>query len=277
MKPPFSSTPLLGVRALLQPKQVSRDRPAGRPCLLAILLLACAFGGGCRATNHVVQLSQPHTKPIAHRVQTLDVAYESTDGRLWLQASGRLAGAAKPAPLTVVLPPPHVQAAKPVAQRITLPTDAVRPGWEPVGSSAAKGRPIPIGPPLTFTGSNTYEWHRLLPSTGNGRELRLVRRPGTVGEWEVLHVALDPVTQECAFTVFEVRPQQTQFRHRAALALVPLAMASDVVAVTAMVSGPIIFVGMGGAGAVLHGRPDLAATVVDTAVQSEPVKQLRGR
>jgi hypothetical protein len=202
-------------------------------------------------------------------VQTLDAAYESTDGRLWLHASGSLAGASKPTLLTVVLTPPHVQASKPVAQRIVLPAKVVRAAWEPIGSNAGRWQPIHIGSPLTFTGSNTYEWHRLLPSAGNGRELRLVRRPGTVGEWEVLHVALDPVTQECSFTVFEVRPQQSQVRHRAALALVPLAMASDVVAVGAMVSGPLVF----GGACALGGRPDGLALVP----HMEPWKQLSNR
>lgn len=269
MKPLFRLTLLLGVSAPFRRSPVLHLRRAGRPCLMALLLLACASGSGCRATKHVVRLSQPHMKPIAHRVQTLDAAYESSDGRLWLHALGRLAGAAKPAPLTVVLPPPHVHAPRPVAQRIALPTSAVRPGWEPANSSAANWRPIPVGPPLIFTGAGTYEWHRLLPSAGNRRELRLVRRPGTVGEWEVLHLALDPVTQECSFTVFEVRPQQSQVRHRAALALVPLAMASDVVAVGAMVSGPLVF----GAACVYAGRPDGIALVP----QMEPWKQLSNR
>lgn len=259
--------------------QTVPDRPQPRFTLLlgqlALLLLVLGLGTGCRATRHVVRLSQPHAVPVAHQVQTLNAAFEGADGRLWLQISGRFAGTQNAIPMTVVLPPLG-HASRPIVQRVVVPVSVVQAGQAAASADTSQWKPIPIGPPLVFKGANTYDWDRLLHAAGSNREVRLVHRPGTVGEWELLHLAADPANQMVTYTVFEVKPQQSQVRHRAALALLPLAMASDVVAVTAMVSGPILFAGMGAAGGALSGYPHLIATAVDVAA-TEPVKQFRGR
>lgn len=237
---------------------------------LALLLLAAGLGTACRATNHVVGLSQPHTKPIAHQVQRLDAAFVADDGRLFLRTGGLLAGDSKPTTLMVALPSVH-GTARAVAQRILVPTTAVRAGWEPDTQGAAPLRPVPVGTPLVLTGTSTYEWDWLRPTAGRGREVRLVRRTGEVERWEVLHLSVSADTGECRFTVFEVQPKQMVVNYPIALALLPLAMASDVVAVGTMTAAPVAFVG-----ACVIIAPHGGGEGLPRLDQLEPVKQLRG-
>lgn len=209
---------------------------------LVLLFLALGFVTGCRATNHVVRLSQPHTQPVAHQVQRLDAAFVAGDGRLLLRTTGWLAGESTPTTLMVSLPPAS-ETARTVAQRVVVPSTAVRTGWEPETRSAAPLTPVPVGPPLVLAGTSTYEWDWLRPTVGHGREVRLVRRIGALERWEILHLSVDPTTDECRFTVFEVQPMQVVVSRPAALALLPLAMASDIVAVGTMTAAPVAFVG----------------------------------
>lgn len=236
--------------------------------LVVSLMLAAGIGSGCRATRHVVQLSRLHEVPVAHRVQTLEAAFESPDGRLWLHTSGRLAGARKLTPITVVLPP-AVHATGVIAQRIVVPANSLQPGQQPALADAVKWKRISVGLPLSFAPAETYDWDRLPSSTDNVREIRLVHRRGMMSEWELLHITTDAVTQSRSFTVFEVKPQQLQVRHPAALALVPLAVAADGVAVGTMIAGPVALVG-----ATTLGGNIGAVALIDVL---EPVKELRSR
>lgn len=239
--------------------QTVPDHPQPRFTLLrghlALLLLAFCLGTGCRATRHVVQLSQPHSKLVFHQVQRLDAAFAAADDRrLFLRVGGRMAGTSQDGTLLVALPP-AIEPVQAVAQRIVVTSTAVQPSRESPPLELGSLRPVPVGPPLVFTGTSTYEWDRLRPAAGREREIRLVRRPGEVERWEVLDLKTDAATGDCRFTVFEVWPAQRMVRHWAALALVPLAMASDLVAVGTMTAGVGLFV-MSAApprGSVLHG------------------------
>lgn len=248
--------------------QLIPDRPQPRFTWLrghlALLLLAFCLGTGCRATKHVVRLSQPHAQPVTHRVQALQAAYLSGDGRLLLHTAGQLAGERQTVNLTIALPAP-VRARQPDQQRVIVPSTAVKVGWNP----ATPLRSVPVGPPLLFNGASTYEWERLrLPNTPS-EEVRLVRRAGAVERWEVLHVQADAATGECHFTVFEVQPARKVVSYPAALALLPVAMASDVVAVGTMVAAPIAFTGA----CAISGAPGGLAYLD----QLEPVKHFRDR
>lgn len=131
-----------------------------------------------------------------------------------------------------------------------------------------ESRRLPVGPPIIFTSGESYNWDRLRPVAGQGQEVRLVRRLGETERWEVVHLDIR-ADGDCWFTVFEAQPTQVTVRYRSALALVPLAMAADVVAVGAMVSGPIVF----GAACLPAGRPEGLALMP----QMEPWKQLGGQ
>ncbi len=253
------------------PLQKALDRPP-RLALprrqLALLLLATGLGTGCRATNHVVRLSQPHTQPVTHQVQRLDAAFVADDGRLLLRAAGQLGGESATTTLTVALPSVH-GTAKTVAQRVIVPAAVVRAGWGPVTQGATPLKAVPVGPPLVLAATSTYEWDWLRPTAGRGREVRLVRRMGAVERWEVLHLSVDAATGECRFTVFEVQPTQVAVRYPTTLVLLPLAMASDVVAVGTMIAAPIAFGGL----CVISGAPGGLAYLD----QLEPVKHFRNR
>ena len=189
------------------------------------LLLGLFLGTGCLATDHALQMSKPHVHLVAHHVERLEGVFENTNGHLIVRSIGRLAGEAKPTSFTITLP--LVNQGQTDVQRVILPSGVVHAGWQAV----AGWRPVPMGSPLVFSDSTTYEWDRLRPASGLGTELRLVRRRGPVERWELLCLKADASTGECQFTVFEVRPQPVMVRHRAALAFLPLAMVSDVVAV----------------------------------------------
>lgn len=244
---------------------------ASRCVILSMCLL---FHTGCRATRHVVQMSQPHTQPRAHAVVQIHEAAQTADGRLLLHANGRMAGSSAPMALTIALPPLDRSTGAAV-QRIVVPATTVRAAGPAEAQGMNLQRRVPVGPPIIFARGDTYNWDLLRPSAGRGQEIRLVRRLGEVERWEVLHLEAR-AGGDCRFTVFEARSTQVTVRHRSALALVPLAMASDVVAVGTMTAAPAVYAG-GCLSAVAFGSPLVGLYGLSLIDELEPVKQLTGR
>lgn len=228
------------------------------------MLLCLSFGTGCRATSHVMRHAGPRTDYVTHAVRQLDGAFLDAGGRLHLRTTGRLAGETRVTELTVALPPAPVPHGP--VERVVAPASAVQSGWNP----RSPLRPVPVGPPLIFAGTDTYQWDTLRPASGRGQEVRLVQRAGAVVRWEVLRMMVDDTTDRCYFTVFEVRPDQVVRRRPAGLALMPLALASDIVAVSAMSAAPPVYVG-----ACVLSSPYGGAAGLARLGDLEPVRQLR--
>lgn len=226
------------MKTLLSPAEAADDARRIRRCLwrfiTAIGPLVALAGTGCVGvfTRQVVEISQPHKKLVAHELLTLDAAFVANDGQLRLHATGRPAGQREISRLTLTLPPSPPVAGR-IAQRVVVPATVVQaePG---VTATNAPGswQSILVGPPLVFNGTTTYEWERLAPASGARREVRLVRRPGAPAAWEVLLLTAVGEESAYAYTVYEVRGQLTEVRHRAALALMPVVMALDAVEIT---------------------------------------------
>jgi len=206
-----------------------------------------ALGSGCRATSHVVKLSQPHTQTAAHHVERLEAAYVDGDGRLVLQAHGRLAGESKCATLTIARPAPP-EAGHSGQERVVMTSAAVQAGWQP----DAALRSVPIGSTLMFDKYSSYQWSRLRPDAGRSEEVRFVRRNGDEQRWELLYAQIDEATGQCLFTVFEVQSEQKIVRYSAALALLPFATALDAVAVGTTMTGTVAMIA---AGTAMYGPP----------------------
>ena len=246
----------------------ARGRPATSVGCAALLILILVPGTGCRTTNLAVQNArQPQVRSLPHQITSLESANLTAGGDLILHATGRLAGERKETALQLTLPR-WSHADHSPAQRITLPASAVqgaRAGDRPT-------RPVVVGPELVFKDGNTYEWERLRPVAARGEEVRLVRHLGAVQQWEVLHLKANTANDECRFTVFEVQPASALVRCRGAVALVPLAVAYDIVDNATSVTSVGAMVGLG-----VFTAPYGGAGILTQIGQTEPVKRFRGR
>ncbi len=210
---------------------------AGQALLLAIAL---TNGVGCVGTQRhpdpdmvgtkrVLAMSQPTTQPTPHQLQRLHAAFRRDDGTILLQIHAQPVNEAKLQPCTLeILPPEPPFPANPLARRIEVPTSALRLGWDETAPIGTKLQPIPIGPGLTIPAKEVYVWDALAPTDGHDEEIRLVQRLGTVSQWEILHLRAHPTAAQARFTIYEVRPTMVPVSHRAALALMPFALAEEV-------------------------------------------------
>ena len=174
----------------------------------------------------------------------------------------------------MVLPPRTTTAQ---AERIVVRADSTRPKSTGGNATLAGTRPVPVGPPLVLTGSETYFWDWLRPAEGREHEVRLVQRPGMLTRWEVLDMRIT-AAGECLHTVYEVELATVTIKHPAAFALVPFAFASDVVAVGTMVSAPVALAGAIGAVSIMIPQIGIYGLAgLGYVNELEPVKELTGK
>lgn len=204
-----------------------------------LLVFALATGVGCvgtqrhpeadmLGTKRVLAMAQPTEQATPHQLQRLHAAFVRDDGTLLLQIHGKPVKAAKTQPCTLEIPPPkRTTHTNTLARRVEVPSSALRLGWDTNAVLATHAHPLPIGPVLTIKAGETYDWDALAPTAGRDEEIRLVQRLGTVSQWEILHLRAQPTVAQARFTIYEVRPTMVPVGHRAALALMPFALAED--------------------------------------------------
>lgn len=179
-------------------------------------------------TKRVLAMAQPTEQATPHQLQRLQAAFVRDDGTLLLQIHGKPVKEAKTQPCTLEIPPPKRPArANALARRVEVPSSALRLGWDTNAVTATNLHPLPIGPVLTIKAKDAYVWDALAPTAGRDEEIRLVQRLGTVSQWEILHLRAKPTAAQARFTIYEVRPTMIPVGHRAALALLPFALAED--------------------------------------------------
>lgn len=205
----------------------------------SLLALGLATGLGCVGTakypeadmvgtKRVLAMAQPTEQPTPHQLQRLHAAFVRDDGTILLQIQGKPVNEAKPQPCTLELPAPKRPAqANAVARRVEVPSSALRLGWDDAAVSGTNVHPLPVGPIMTIKANEAYVWSAIALTEGRAEEIRLVQRLGTVSQWEILHLRAQPAAAQARFTVFEVRPTMVPVNHRAALALMPFALAED--------------------------------------------------
>lgn len=205
-----------------------------------LLALGCAAGLGCAGTakhpeadmvgtKRVLAMAETTERPVAHQLQRLHRAFIRDDGTILLQIHGKPVKEAKIQPCTLELPPPKpTSPADTLARRIEVPSSALRLGWDTNAVLGTRLHPLPIGHVLTIKAREAYVWDALELTGGRDEEIRLVQRLGTVSQWEILHLRAHPTAAQARFTIYEVRPTMVPVNHRAALALLPFAVAEDV-------------------------------------------------
>jgi hypothetical protein len=180
-------------------------------------------------TKRVLAMSQPTEQATPHQLQRLQAAFVCDDGTLLLQIHGKPVNEPKTQPCTLEIPPPKRPAqSNAVARRVEVPSSALRLGWDTNAVVATNFHPLPIGPVLIIKAKDAYVWNAIELTEGRGEEIRLVQRLGTVNQWEILHLRAQPTAAQARFTIYEVRPTMVPVNHRAALALMPFALAEDV-------------------------------------------------
>lgn len=204
-----------------------------------LLSLALATGLGCVetqrhpdadmvGTKRVLAMAQPTEKATPHRLQRLHAAFRCDDGTLLLHIHGKPVNEAKTQPCTLEIPPPKRPAQKDaLAHRVEVPSSALRLGWNTNAATTTNLHPLPIGPVMTIKANEVYVWNTIELTEGRAEEIRLVQRLGTVSQWEILHLRAHPTAAQAQFTIYEVRPTMVPVGHRAALALLPFALAED--------------------------------------------------
>lgn len=182
-------------------------------------------------TKRVLAMAKPTEQATPHQLQRLHAAFVRDDGTLLLQIHGKPVNEAKTQPCTLELPPPKrpVQA-NVLAHRVEVASSALRLGWDTNAVTATNLHAVPIGTVLTIKANETYDWNTLTLTDGRADEIRLVQRLGTVSQWEILHLRAHPTAAHARFTIYEVRPTMVPAGHRATLALMPFALAEDVMA-----------------------------------------------
>jgi len=229
-----------------------------------LLALALGTGVGCVGTQRhpdadmvgtkrVLAMSQPTEQATPHQLQRLHAAFRRDDGTILLQIHGKPVNEAKTQPCTLEIPPPKRTTQKEtVARRVEVPSSALHLGWDTNAVIATNLHPIPIGTVMTITAKEVYVWNDIALTEGRAEEIRLVQRLGTVNQWELLHLRAQPTAAQARFTIYEVRPTMVPVNHRAALALMPFALAEDVMTnvsvgpayVTSFVAVPVAIVGI---------------------------------
>lgn len=219
-------------------------------CRIALLALGLMTSAGCVGTQHhpggemvgakrVLAMAAPTEKAVPHQMQRLQAAFVRDDGTLLLHIQARLINTNKTLPCTLVIPPVgRPTKAQALARRVEVPTAALQLGRDETAATQTNLHPLPLGPELILQPKQTYVWDNLAPAEGREEELRLVHRLGTVSQWEILLLRAHPTATQSRFTIFEVRPTMVPVDNRAMLALMPLALAEDVV--TNVSTGPAI-------------------------------------
>lgn len=180
-------------------------------------------------TKRVLAMAQPTEQATPHQLQRLHAAFVRDDGTLLLQIHGKPVNESKTQPCTLEIPPPkRTSHTNTLARRVEVPSSALRLGWDTNAVSATNLHALPIGPILTIKATETYVWSAIELTEGRAEEIRLVQRLGTLSQWEILHLRAQPTAAQARFTIYEVRPTMVPVNHRAALALMPFALAEDV-------------------------------------------------
>ena len=204
-------------------------------------------------TKRVIAMSQPTEQATPHQLQRLQAAFVRDDGTILLQIQGKPVKEAKTQPCTLEIPPPkRLSQTNAIARRVEVPTSALHLGWDTALLTATNVHTLPIGPVMTIKAKDTYVWDAIAMTEGRAEEIRLVQRLGTVNQWEILLLRAHPTAAQARFTIFEVRPTMVPVNNRAALALLPFAMAEDVVtnvsvgpaSAAAFVAVPVAIVGI---------------------------------
>ncbi len=237
---------------------------AGMVGIAGLVMVANSGCSGTQArmvgTKRVLAMSQPTQKPVAHRVERIDAVTIREDGSLVVMLHGRLSnsGDGAPEPCTLLLPAVALtNKTESVARRIVVSNASLIAGWDNADPASPGSRSVPLGPTLSFAANESYNWSRLQLLAGQNEEVRLVKRPGSVGPWEILVTKVGAELGSCRFTVYEVRPQMVAASNRAALALLPVAVAEDLVANTGRPTGAV---------ASVVGLPLLAVAVAPVGV-----------
>ncbi|MEQ2009425.1 MAG: hypothetical protein ABMA26_21805 [Limisphaerales bacterium] len=180
-------------------------------------------------TKRVIAMSQPSEQATPHQLQRLHAAFVRDDGTILLQIHGKPVKEAKTQPCTLEIPPPkRPSQINALARRVEVPTSALHLGWDAALLTATNVHPLPIGPVMTIQAEDAYVWDAITLPEGRAQEIRLVQRLGTVSQWEILLLRAQPTAAQARFTIFEVRPTMVPVNNRAALALMPFALAEDV-------------------------------------------------
>ncbi len=191
------------------------------------------------ATKHALAHAEPTTRPVASEMHRLHGAWKRADGSLLLHIHAKPLKASQAAPCTLEIPAP-ARLAKPnqIARRVEVSTAALRLGWDEIAGGATNLHALPLGPVMTFTPKESYDWGRVELPADRVEEIRLVHRPGSVSQWEILHVREQPAAGQARFTIYEVRPTMVPVNNSAKLAFVPFAVTEDVL--TNVTIGPAV-------------------------------------
>ena len=200
-------------------------------------------------TKRILAMSEPTEKAVVQPVQRLQAAYLRDDGTIVLHIYGKPVNSAKTLPCTLLIPPVgRPTKAQTLARRVEVPTSALQLGWDETAGTATNLHPLPIGPVMIIKPKEAYVWDAITLTEGRAEEIRLVQRLGTVSQWEILLLRAQPTAAQSRFTIFEVRPTMVPVNHRAILALMPFAVAEDVVtnvSVPAAIIGGIVAIPVG--------------------------------
>lgn len=206
---------------------------------VGLLAIGLATGMGCVGTQRhpdadmvgtkrVLAMAQPTEQATPHQLQRLHAAFLRDDGTLLLQIHGKPVKEPKTQPCTLEIPPlKRLAQTNALARRVEVPSSALRLGWDTNATTTANHHPLPIGPVMTIKATEAYVWSSIELTAGRDEEIRLVQRLGTVSQWEILHLRAHPTAAQARFTIYEVRPTMVPVGHRAALALLPFALAED--------------------------------------------------